>query len=316
MSENKVDTLITYSPFEAAKILLEGGIVVFPTETVYGIGASAFDFKACKKIYEVKNRPSDNPLILHVENLSSLKACGNVSEKAELVFQNFSPGPITGIFTKRNQDLFTAGLNTVALRIPSNSTAQFFLSFCDVPVAAPSANLSGKPSLTKIEYILEEFSGKVDCILKGEEPKIGIESTVIDFSSEPPVLLRPGFVDRNDLLTILPDLQGLETLAESSKIEAPRSPGLKYRHYAPICKVVLKNSLKNAPNDAAQIGFHTNSDSVFAMSVSSNEEYMRSLYAFFVECDRKGIKEAWCEIPKDGNGKEALINRISKAASK
>ncbi|EMY12353.1 tRNA threonylcarbamoyl adenosine modification protein, Sua5/YciO/YrdC/YwlC family [Leptospira weilii str. Ecochallenge] len=267
MSENKVDTLITYSPFEAAKILLEGGIVVFPTETVYGIGASAFDFKACKKIYEVKNRPSDNPLILHVENLSSLKACGNVSEKAELVFQNFSPGPITGIFTKRNQDLFTAGLQTVAVRIPSNTTAREFLKSCGVPVAAPSANVSGKPSLTKLEYILEEFSGKVDCILKGEEPKIGIESTVIDFTSEPPILLRPGFVDRNDLLTILPDLQGLETLAESSKIEAPRSPGLKYRHYAPICKVVLKDSLEGISRDFAQIGFRFESESTFQILV-------------------------------------------------
>ncbi|WP_061209524.1 L-threonylcarbamoyladenylate synthase [Leptospira borgpetersenii] len=314
MPENKVDTLITDSPFEAAKILLEGGNVVFPTETVYGIGASAFDFKACKKIYEVKNRPFDNPLILHVENLSSLKTYGNVSEKAGLVFQNFSPGPITGIFTKKNQDLFTAGLNTVALRIPSNPTTQLFLNLCGVPVAAPSANLSGKPSLTKIEYILEEFFGRVDCILKGEEPKIGIESTVIDFSSEPPVLLRPGFVDRNDLLKILPDLKGIESFNELNKI--PRSPGLKYRHYAPACKVVLKDSLKGISGNFAQIGFHFESESMFQVLVSSNEEYMKSIYSFFVECDRKGIKEAWCEIPKDGNGKEALINRISKAASK
>lgn len=301
MSENKVDTLITYSPFEAAKILLEGGIVVFPTETVYGIGASALDFKACKKIYEVKNRPSDNPLILHVENLSSLKACGNVSEKAELVFQNFSPGPITGIFTKRNQDLFTAGLNTVALRIPSNSTAQFFLSFCDVPVAAPSANLSGKPSLTKIEYILEEFSGKVDCILKGEEPKIGIESTVIDFSSEPPVLLRPGFVDRNDLLKILLDLKGTESFNEPK--ETPRSPGLKYRHYAPVCKVVLKDSLKGISRDFAQIGFRFESESTFQILVSSNEEYMKSIYPFLWnaivrELRKHGVKFLKMEMVK------------------
>ncbi|AVQ11948.1 Threonylcarbamoyl-AMP synthase [Leptospira santarosai] len=314
MTENKVDTLITDSPFEAAKILLQGGIVVFPTETVYGIGASAFDFKACKRIYEVKNRPSDNPLILHVENLSSLKACGNVGEKADLVFQNFSPGPITGIFIKKNRDLFTAGLNTVALRIPSNLTARVFLNLCGVPVAAPSANFSGKPSLTKIEYVLEEFSGKADCILRGEEPKIGIESTVIDFSSESPVLLRPGFVDRNDLLEILPDLKGLESFGKNTT--PPISPGLKYRHYAPICKVVLKDSLIGIEKEFGQIGFSVHSDSAYSVIVSSNEEYMKLLYSFFVECDRRGISEAWCETPQEKKGKEALLNRIGKAASK
>ncbi|MCG6167967.1 L-threonylcarbamoyladenylate synthase [Leptospira sanjuanensis] len=316
MRENKVNTLITDSPLEAARILLRGGLVIFPTETVYGIGASAFDEKACRKIYEVKNRPSDNPLILHVENIASLNVCGEVDEPAALVFRKFSPGPITGIFKKKNQNLFTAGLDTVAVRIPSNSTAREFLEACGVPVAAPSANVSGKPSLTKLEYILEEFSGKVDCILRGEEPRIGIESTVIDFTAKPPILLRPGFVDRNDLLSILPDLRGLESLSESAATEAPRSPGLKYRHYAPTCKVVLKDSLKDAPNEAAQIGFETEIGSVFAISVSSNEEYMRLLYSFFVECDRRKIAEAWCQMPKEEKGKEALLNRIQKAASK
>ncbi|EMY78831.1 tRNA threonylcarbamoyl adenosine modification protein, Sua5/YciO/YrdC/YwlC family [Leptospira weilii serovar Ranarum str. ICFT] len=314
MPENKVNTLVTDSPQKAANILLGGGLVVFPTETVYGIGASALDVKACKKIYEVKNRPSDNPLILHVQNIFSLKTCGNVSEKADLVFQKFSPGPITGIFTKRNRELFTAGLNTVAVRIPSHPTAIQFLESCGVPVAAPSANLSGKPSLTKIEYILEEFTGKVDCILLGEEPKIGIESTVIDFTSEPPILVRPGFVDRKDLLLILPDLKGLELLNEAEG--APKSPGLKYRHYAPACKVVLKDSLNGISKNFGQIGFDIKNPSVYQIRISTNEEYMKSIYSFFVECDRRGIAEAWCETPKEGRGKEALINRISKAALK
>ncbi|EQA54795.1 L-threonylcarbamoyladenylate synthase [Leptospira kmetyi] len=326
MPENKVNTLITDSPQEAAKILLRGGLVVFPTETVYGIGASAFDHKACRRIYEVKNRPSDNPLILHVENLSSLRICGEVNQPGELVFQKFSPGPITGIFPKRNRDLFTADLKTVAVRIPSNPTAREFLESCGVPVAAPSANLSGKPSLTKMEYVLEEFNGKVDCILTGVEPKIGIESTVIDFTSDVPVLLRPGFVDRNQLLEILPDLKGLESFGEFGEISkataststnlAPISPGLKYRHYAPQCTVVLKDSLNGIPKEFAQIGFRIESDSEYSVVVSNNEEYMKSIYSFFVECDRRKIKEAWCQTPKDENGKEALLNRISKAASK
>lgn len=326
MPENKVNTLITDSPQEAAKILLRGGLVVFPTETVYGIGASAFDHKACRRIYEVKNRPSDNPLILHVENISSLRICGEVNQPGELVFQKFSPGPITGIFPKRNRDLFTADLKTVAVRIPSNPTAREFLESCGVPVAAPSANLSGKPSLTKMEYVLEEFNGKVDCILTGVEPKIGIESTVIDFTSDVPVLLRPGFVDRNQLLEILPDLKGLESFGEfgetskatasTSTNSAPISPGLKYRHYAPQCTVVLKDSLNGIPKEFAQIGFRIESDSEYSVVVSNNEEYMKSIYSFFVECDRRKIKEAWCQTPKDENGKEALLNRISKAASK
>ncbi|WP_061233076.1 L-threonylcarbamoyladenylate synthase [Leptospira noguchii] len=315
MSENKVNTLITDSTLEAAKILLKGGLVVFPTETVYGIGASAFDIDACKRIYKVKNRPSDNPLILHVENFFSLNNCGEINDKASLVFQKFSPGPITGIFKKKNQNLFTAGLDSVAIRIPSNPTALEFLEFCKVPVAAPSANFSGKPSLTKMEYILEEFIGKVDCILKGEEPQIGIESTVIDFTSEPPILLRPGFIDKNDLLEILSDLQEIKSLDETSYV-TPISPGLKYRHYSPNCKVTFKNSLKGIPKEFAQIGFHFESDSSYQVLVSSNKEYMKEIYSFFVECDRRRITEAWCEIPKEGKWKEVIINRISKAVSK
>ncbi|OOV47072.1 L-threonylcarbamoyladenylate synthase [Leptospira kirschneri] len=315
MSENKVNTLITDSTLEAAKILLKGGLVVFPTETVYGIGASAFDIDACKRIYKVKNRPSDNPLILHVENFSSLKDCGETNDRADLIFQKFSPGPITGIFKKKNQNLFTAELDSVAVRIPSNPTALKFLEFCKVPVAAPSANFSGKPSLTKMEYILEEFTGKVDCILKGEEPQIGIESTVIDFISEPPILIRPGFIDKNDLLEILPDLQEMKSSDETSYVK-PISPGLKYRHYSPACKVIFKNSLKGIPKEFAQIGFHFESNSVYQVLVSSNKEYMKEIYSFFVECDRRGVTEAWCEIPKEGKWKEVLINRISKAASR
>lgn len=256
----------------------------------------------------------DNPLILHVENITSLRVCALVETEGDLVFQKFSPGPITGIFPKHNQDLFTAGLKTVAVRIPSNPTAREFLEACGVPVAAPSANLSGKPSLTKLEYILEEFSGKVDCILQGEEPRIGIESTVIDFTEDPPVLLRPGFVDQKDLFSVLPNLRILNTLDEIA--ESPRSPGLKYRHYAPSCKVVLADSLQSAPQSVAQIGFTFFLNSIYQVRVSSNEEYMKFLYSFFVECDRRKIAEAWCEIPKEGRGREALLNRISKAVAK
>ncbi len=318
MPENKVNTLITDSPSEAAKVLLRGGLVVFPTETVYGIGASAFDHKACRRIYEVKKRPSDNPLILHVENLAALNVCTSVNPAGKLVFQKLSPGAITGIFPKKDPNLFTADLKTVAVRIPSNPTARSFLEFCNVPVAAPSANLSGKPSLTKMEYILEEFSGKVDCILKGEEPKIGIESTVIDFTSDPPILLRPGFVDFQDLKEILPEIQVLksEDKTRNTSTDAPISPGLKYRHYAPICKVILTENLENIPSDAAQIGFRFYDDVAYQIRVDTNEAYMKSLYSFFVECDRRKIKEAYCEIPKEGRGKEALLNRITKAASK
>ncbi|AOP34056.1 translation factor Sua5 [Leptospira tipperaryensis] len=318
MPENKVNTLITDSPLEAAKVLLRGGLVIFPTETVYGIGASAFDHKACRRIYEVKKRPSDNPLILHVENIAALKVCASVNPAGELVFQKFSPGAITGIFSKKDPNLFTADLKTVAVRIPSNPTAHSFLEFCNVPVAAPSANLSGKPSLTKMEYILEEFSGKVDCILKGEEPKIGIESTVIDFTSDPPILLRPGFVDFQDLKEILPELQVLisKDKTQNTSTDAPISPGLKYRHYAPVCKVILTESLENVPQDAAQIGFQFYKDVTYQIQVFTNEDYMQFLYSFFVECDRRKIAEAYCEIPKEGRGKDALLNRITKAASK
>ncbi|TGK35097.1 threonylcarbamoyl-AMP synthase [Leptospira gomenensis] len=312
MRENKVDTILTDSPREAAQILLSGGLVVFPTETVYGIGASAFDQTACKKIYEVKNRPSDNPLILHVKDLDSLLRCAEVPQNALRVFESFSPGPITGIFRKKDPRLFTAGLATVAVRIPSHPTASEFLKEANVPVAAPSANLSGKPSITKIEYILEEFWGKVDCILRGPDPTIGIESTVVSFVEDVPILLRPGFIDETDIRTRIDllDILNVENPVETAVI----SPGLKYRHYAPLCKVVLVESLTNVPEDVAQIGFTFFETRPFQVLLGSNEEYMSSLYSFFVECDRRGIREAWCEIPKEGWGKQALLNRITKAA--
>ncbi|MDV6235075.1 L-threonylcarbamoyladenylate synthase [Leptospira ellisii] len=317
MRENKVDTILTDSPREAADILLSGGLVVFPTETVYGIGASALDEAACKKIYEVKNRPADNPLILHVKDLDSLRECGAVSEDALRVFKSFSPGPITGIFRKKNRDLFTAGLDTVAVRIPSHPTAAEFLRLANVPVAAPSANLSGRPSITKIEYILEEFFGKVDCILRGPDPTIGIESTVVSFVGQTPILLRPGWIDEADLKSVLATFEILNATDPATPIESGipvLSPGLKYRHYAPSCKVILADSLANVPKEAAQIGFTFFETRPFQILLGSNEDYMRSLYSFFVECDRRKIGEAWCEIPREGRGKRALLNRITKAA--
>lgn len=221
---------------EAAQILKEGGTVIFPTETVYGLGARYDDEKALMKIFTAKGRPKDNPLILHIYKMEQLeKLVTEIPESAKILMERFWPGPLTLIFRKRPEisSMISAGLQTVAVRMPSDELALKLLRKADLPIAAPSANLSGNPSPTSEDHLIE-MMGRVDGILLGGDTTIGLESTVVDMTRTPPILLRPGKVSLEDLEEILGEVE----LYQNSK-DHYASPGLKYRHYAPKTPLVL-----------------------------------------------------------------------------
>lgn len=216
---------------KAAYCLKTGGLVAFPTETVYGLGAAATNEAAVEGIFQAKGRPSDNPLIVHLAKMEQIgKWIKEISPLAQRLIKHFSPGPIT--YVMNHQGGFaanvTAGLPTVGIRIPDHALALALLELADVPIAAPSANRSGRPSPTSASHVKEDLSGKIDIILDGGSTKVGIESTVVDVTGEIPVLLRPGGVTLEDLQSVAG-----EVLVDTSLHEKPRSPGMKYRHYAP-----------------------------------------------------------------------------------
>lgn len=232
----------------AAKCLAQGGLAAFPTETVYGLGANAFDTNAVKKIFEAKGRPNDNPLIVHIANIASLAALtAEVPDYAMELINTFWPGPLTLIFKKSpkiGMDV-TAGLHTVAVRMPDHPLALELIRQADTPIAAPSANLSGSPSPTKAGHVIHDLNGRVDYIIDGGCCIVGLESTVLDVTQYPPVILRPGAITPEQVRTIAKAVKLHSTLAidsppQFSKTDTiPRSPGMKYRHYSPKAKFIL-----------------------------------------------------------------------------
>lgn len=229
---------------EAGAVLRSGGLVVFPTETVYGLGANALDAGAVASIFAAKGRPSDNPLIVHISRMAQVyELADDFTVLAQRVAEAFWPGPLTLVLPKKPciPDQVTAGLSTVALRMPDHPLALALLDKAGVPVAAPSANTSGKPSPTTAEHVLRDLAGKVDVVVDGGECRIGVESTVLDMTSEPPVILRPGGVSLEDLEGVLGHVEVDAAGFEQDSPAAPRSPGMKYRHYAPKAKLILVN---------------------------------------------------------------------------
>ncbi|OLS01817.1 L-threonylcarbamoyladenylate synthase [Tissierella creatinophila] len=225
---------------KAAKIIKANGVVAFPTETVYGLGANGLNPEAVKKIYRAKGRPSDNPLILHIGEVSQLDdLVEEITEEATKCIEEFWPGPITIILKRKKvvPDIITAGLDTVAVRMPESSIARTLINLAKVPIAAPSANLSGRPSPTSAGHVIEDMMGKIDMIIDGGETGIGIESTVLDLSGSTPIILRPGGITYEDLKRILPDV--VEDKANLENDIIPKSPGQKYRHYAPKAEMLV-----------------------------------------------------------------------------
>ncbi len=307
---------MTKSPIEAAGFIKRGGIVAFPTETVYGLGANVFDEKAIAKIFEAKQRPNDNPLIAHVGNLEQIASLvREITPHAQKFIEAFFPAPLTLVLPKAEKVPFiaTANLETIGVRMPGNKTAQKFLKFCEMPVVAPSANLSGKPSPTNWQAVFEDLNGRIDCILQGEMTEIGLESTVVDCTSETPLILRSGAITLEQLQKIIPETQ-IYRLQEN---ETPKSPGLKHRHYSPKAKVILVQSAKCKvqSSDSAFIGLNEIGESFDLVKIcASVEEYAHEVFAFFRECDARKIETIYCETVEETGIGLALMDRLRRAA--
>lgn len=231
---------------ECAEWIKRGEIVAFPTETVYGLGGNAFDENAVRKIYEAKNRPSDNPFIVHFSRLEDVEQAAYLTDEARRIFEVFSPGPITIVLRKKPEIpyIVTAGLETVGIRIPSHPMARAFLAKCACPVAAPSANLSKKVSPTTAQRVMEDMAGRIPAILDGGECLVGIESTVLSLAGDDPVILRPGAITEEMLLPYLPNVRN-----HTGKVTVAPAPGMKYVHYRPTAECVLFSSPENCKTE-------------------------------------------------------------------
>jgi L-threonylcarbamoyladenylate synthase len=313
-------TVLASSPAAAAKFLRAGGVVAFPTETVYGLGANALDAGAVKKIFRAKGRPSDNPLIVHIASLDQLsEVAARVPRAAQTLIDHFFPGPLT-VIVPRGKAIpkeVSAGLDTVGVRLPEHPVAQKFLRACGVPVAAPSANRSGRPSPTTWSAVREEMEGRVDCILKGGSARVGLESTVVDCTVARPVVLRLGAVTLEQLREVMPGIR-----VASEVRGAAKSPGMKYRHYAPSARVVLVDSPADIPlreRAGAYIGLSVRGCPEKLLLVRycrGVASYAKSVFAFFRACEQAGVKTIYGQrVPAAGLGR-ALMDRLEKAAER
>jgi L-threonylcarbamoyladenylate synthase len=310
-----MQTVVTKSPAQAAEFIRRGGIVAFPTETVYGLGANVFNAAAVARIFEAKMRPADNPLIAHVANLAQIKLLAKeITPSAQKFIEAFFPAPLTLVLPKAERVPLaaTANLDTIGVRMPKNELAREFLRHCENPVVAPSANLSGKPSPTVWQAVFEDLNGRIDCILQGEATEIGLESTVVDCTSRVPFVLRAGAISLEDLRRIVPETE----LYQVKENEAVKSPGLKHRHYSPRARVVLISNFKfQISNQSAFIGLHKPREKFALMKIcAAVEEYAREVFAFFRECDHAGIETIYCEIVEEKGIGLALMDRLRRAA--
>jgi L-threonylcarbamoyladenylate synthase len=324
---------------EASIILKQGGLVAFPTETVYGLGANALDKEASAKIYAAKGRPSDNPLIVHIADKNALdKIVTEIPPKARKLAEKFWPGPLTMIFNKKDIVPFgtTGGLNTVAVRMPNHPLALSLIQASGGYIAAPSANTSGRPSPTKASHVAEDMNGKIDMILDGGMVGIGIESTIVDVSSNIPMILRPGFINKEMLEAVIGEVLVDPTiLAEGNRKERPKAPGMKYKHYAPKGDLTIIEGEENAVISmisklAAEktdkhykvgiIATEESKDSYKAGQVKSigkrsdEQSISHNLYNVLREFDDMNIEIIYSEGFSNGKMGVAIMNRLLKAA--
>lgn len=322
----------------AAELIRQGEIVAFPTETVYGLGADATDATAVAKIFAAKGRPSDNPLIVHVADWDQL--AGVVSEvpaAARMLMERFWPGAITFVLPKRPNvpDAVTCGLNTVGVRMPSHSVALAIIKAAGVPVAAPSANQSGRPSPTSAEHVLEDLFGRVPLVLDSGETGVGLESTVIDMTVDPPVLLRPGGVTLEQICAEIGPVEVAAAVLGAEAGEAPRSPGMKYTHYAPKAQVLVVEgpvlSMQSKIRDLSEefeaegkkVGIMCSAESRGVYQAKVVLEYgtredlagvASDLFSTLRAFDRHGVDVVLAEaVPATGIGL-AIMNRLRRSA--
>lgn len=325
---------------DAASLLREGKLVAFPTETVYGLGANALDETAAKRIYAAKGRPSDNPLIVHIADVAALTDLAEeIPAEAYALADAFWPGPLTIILRKKAcvPDGTTGGLQTVAIRFPSDPIARELIKSSGVYVAAPSANASGRPSPTTAQHVFEDMNGRIECIIDGGPVQIGVESTIVDLSGDAPLILRPGFITREDLARVLDSVEYDEAVV--SKVPragvVAKAPGMKYRHYAPkgdmtifegsTADVVARiNSEAEAKIKAgAKVGILATDETaslykygtVFSIGTRADEISLTA-HLFYVlrEFDEIGAEYIYSESFDDAALGEAIMNRLRKAA--
>lgn len=331
----------TFSPDEikeAGEIIKNGGLVAFPTETVYGLGGDGLNPESSKKIYEAKGRPSDNPLIIHIADLKDIfRITTNVSEKAMTLAENFWPGPLTMILKKSQIVPYetTGGLDTVAVRMPDNRIALEFIKSAGGYIAAPSANLSGRPSPTTANHVSEDMDGRIDMIIDGGESTIGLESTIVDMTEDIPVILRPGYITMNILSRAVGDVVYDPAILDASSNEPPRAPGMKYRHYAPKGDLAIIRGGKDkvidyirtqtavALSDGERVGIiateetYLNYSATVVQNIGSRDDeatIARRLYAVLREFDEDGITRIYSEDFDTPNMGQAIMNRLIKAA--
>lgn len=302
------------APF--VEIINEGGIVAFPTETVYGLGADAWNPEAIKKIFEIKGRPTDNPLIVHISSQKEVADFAqNIPEVAKILMKHFWPGPLTLVLNKKEEvlDSVTAGLPTVAIRIPSHPVALDFIAQTG-PLVAPSANRSGKPSPTRPDHVKEDFG--VDFpVIDGGSTKVGLESTVVGFKDEQIIIMRPGKIGAEELRAV----SGIKVIEEYSfNNDKPRSPGQKYSHYKPEAHVVYKgvSSFNEQTMYLMQTAADIHQDNVICYH-GDLKQLSKELYDRFRQADHLGYKHIHIEPFDDHSSEypayyEALINRIKK----
>ncbi len=325
---------------EAEKILRAGGLVAFPTETVYGLGGNALDENASRKIYEAKGRPSDNPLIVHISKIEDMEVLAKeIPEKAYQLAETFWPGPLTIILKKRDlvPNQTTGGLDTVAIRLPANRVARNLIAQSGVFIAAPSANLSGKPSPTTAEHVIKDLSGKIDMIIDGGQATLGLESTIVDLSGEKPMILRPGCITKVMLSNVIGEIDYDPAILTRNpdKNLVPKAPGMKYRHYAPEGSLTIYegdiNQVISAINSKAkeniECGFSvgviaTNETRTFyhygvVKTIGSRKDeasIAAGLYGILREFDELQTQYIYTESFADNSFGQAIMNRLLKAA--
>ena len=318
---------------EAGNILKNGGLVAFPTETVYGLGADALKEEAAKKTYAAKGRPSDNPLIVHIADYEDLKAVAvNIPAKTDALAAHFWPGPLTMIFEKSEVVPYgtTGGLDTVAVRMPSDPVAAAVIRAAGGFVSAPSANTSGRPSPTTAQHVSEDLDGKIDMILDSGSVDIGLESTILDMTVEPPMILRPGAITADMFEEVIGPVSVDETILGSESNKAPKAPGMKYRHYAPKADLKIVEgpmeqviSYINEQAEKGRTGIICTEETrsrypkgdIKCVGTRKDELSIAShLFAVLREFDEDGVEQIYSESFKAPGLGEAIMNRLLKAA--
>ncbi|SMC00113.1 translation factor SUA5 [Thermanaeromonas toyohensis ToBE] len=325
----------------AARILQRGGVVAFPTETVYGLGANALDSRAVKRIFWAKGRPQDNPLIVHVANLPMLQALTtHLPPQALLLIQRFWPGPLTLVLPKSEvvPPEVTAGLNTIAIRMPAHPVALALIKAARLPVAAPSANLSGRPSPTTGHHVLRDLRGKIDAVVDGGPTYVGVESTVLDLTSPVPTILRPGGITKEQLEEVLGEV-AVDPAVLGEGMSRPKAPGMKYTHYAPEGEVYLvagdlprmvrriREMVETFKRKGLRVAVLATVETASSYLKEPRPDYLEvlgsredlsqiaaRLFAALRNCDRQRAEVILVEtFPEEGLGL-AIMNRLRKAA--